>query len=340
MKSTVIKWASSLMILLMISIQFSCQNNNIESIIPTDGSVDSPYSKLPSEIIRKGDLMGEAMTKYSELEKISMMNLPSVEVFIANYLKERGIDVGYKMVEPSKSARVANLPPNDDEWAGEGYNIEFTDNNMPWAVRNLMNNFYNRMSNLQYSLSSDDHVAINQFRAALNASATEVNNSSGLTNDQKTEMLSAFYTTENMTNGIYWHVLSNQHSWENGQIPNSVSKEAKAAKVMFFKKLLRAVARVIVAIVVTAVIVATVVATAGGIAAVGALIGVGKGFAVGAAIKVSLIKGVSLGSWKASAAIVSGFAAGAKNAAKNWNYNWQGASEFVFGIKIKEVAVP
>jgi hypothetical protein len=262
--------------------------------------------------------------------------LPSVEVFIANYLKERGIDVGYKMVEPSKSARVANLPPNYDELLNEGYFSEFTDNNMPWNVRSLMNSFYNRISNLQYSLSSDDQVAINQFRAALNASAIEVNNSSGLTNDQKTEMLSAFYTTENMTNGIYGTVLNNQNAWENGQVPNSVSKETKAAKVLFFKKLLRAVARIIVAIVVTAVIVATVVATAG---VVGALLGVAK-VAIGTSIKAALIKGVSLGSWKASAAIMSGFAAGTKNAAKNWNYGWQGASEFVFGIKLKEVAVP
>jgi hypothetical protein len=340
MKSTVIKWASSLMILLMISIQFSCQNNNVDAILPSEGGVSSPYAKLSSEIKRKGDLMGEAMTKYAELEKISMLNLPSVDIFIANYLKERGLDIGYKVIESNKSARVANLPPNDDEWAGQGYNIEFTDNNMPWAVRNLMNSFYNRISNLQYSLSSDDQVAINQFRAALNASAVEVNNSSGLTNDQKSEMLTAFYTTENMTNGIYGTVLNNQNAWENGQVPNSVSKEAKAAKVMFFKKILRAVARVIVAIVVTAVIVATVVATAGGIAAVGALIGVGKGFAVGAAIKVSLVKGISLGAWKVSATIGTGLAAGLKNAAKNWNKDWQGISEFVFGIKIKEVAVP
>jgi hypothetical protein len=342
MKSTVIKWASSLMILLMISIQFSCQNNNnIESIEPSKINDDSPYLNLPSETKRKIDIISEAMTKYSEIEKINRASLPSVEVFITNYLKEKGIDIGNNKPTSTKGARIANLPPNNDELAAEGYNLEFTDNNMPWAVRSIMNNFYNRINELANSLSSDDQAAINQFRAASNASAVEVNNSFSLTNDQKSEMLTAFYTAEGMTQGIYGHVLNNQNAWDSGQFSNTVSKEAKAARVMFFKKLFRAVARVLVAIVATAVIVATVVSTAGLIGAAGVALGVFKtSFVIGTAVKASLVKGISLGTFKVSGTIGTGLAAGLKNATKNWNKDWQGINEFVFGIKIKEVAVP
>lgn len=251
------------------------------------------------------------------------------------YLKKKGIDAGMKRL--GTSSRLSSLPPNNDELAAEGYNVEFTNSDMPWAVRNLMDNYSNRLQWVSNSLSSDDQTALNQIRGAANATAVETNNSSSFTSEQKSELLTTFYAAEGMTYAAYQHALNNQNYW-NSLISNSGEnvKSARVAKTMFFKKLFRAVVRIVVAIAVTAAIVATVVATGGLAAAViaGKSIAIAK-VAIGASIKTALVKGVTLGSVKASAAIGTGFAAGIKNAEKNWNKDWQGINEFVFGFKIK-----
>lgn len=158
--------------------------------------------------------------------------------------------------------------------------------------------------------------------------ANEVNNSNTLSPHERSELLTILYFAQNTTYGAYHHVLNNQGNWDS-QYPNQFSEQSKAAKVMFFKKLFRAVARVLVAVVVAAVIVFAVVATSGAIAGLSM-------FAILAKTKAVLLAGIKFQSFSASGVLGTAMFAGIKNAEKNWSKPWQGWGEAFLAFKLKQ----
>ena len=318
------KWVLSLM-LLLVGIQFSCQNNQLENITP---SKSSPFDRLSKDVKSKIDVFSEAFRSYADLEKTNKKGLPDVETYIANYLKERGVDFGNQ--KPASSARTASIDPDSEQGLiNEGYTTEFGYNNIPWNVRNYVDYYFTRLDNLAWTISDVDDIAVLQINGIASETAFEVDNSGSLSSHEKDELLTIFYAVQGITYGAYHHVLYNQWNWES-QYPDQVSGQSKAAKVMFFKKLFRAIARVLVAVVITAVVVFAVVATAG---AVGALIG--AKIAVLATTKALLIKGVTLGNFYASGVLGAATFAGIKNAEKNWSKPWQGWGELFLALKLK-----
>ena len=66
MKSKIVKFAFALLVLLLVGIQFSCQNNQLESITP---SKSSPFDRLSKDVKSKIDVFSEAFRSYADLEK-------------------------------------------------------------------------------------------------------------------------------------------------------------------------------------------------------------------------------------------------------------------------------
>lgn len=326
MKSKIIRFAFALSMLLLVGVQFSCQNNQLESLSP---SIPSPYDGLSKDVKSKIDLYAEAFRSYVDLEKINKKGLPDVETYINNYLKQRGVDFGGQ--KPASSSRIASIDPDSEEaLINEGYTTEFGYFDIPSNVRNYVDDYTTRLDNLSWTISDDDWVAVNQMSQIALETANEVNNSNTLSPHERSELLTILYFAQNTTYGAYHHVLNNQGNWDS-QYPNQFSEQSKAAKVMFFKKLFRAVARVLVAVVVAAVIVFAVVATWGGVAAI---IGA-KTVAILSVTKGLLIKGATLQSLSISGFLGVSTYAGIKNAEKNWNKPWQGWGEAFLALKMK-----
>jgi hypothetical protein len=325
MKSNIIRLAFAIAMLLLVGVQFSCQNNQLDSISPAKSS---PFDILSKDVKSKIDVYAEAFRSYVDLEKINKKGLPDVETYINNYLKEKGVDFGNQ--KPVSSARVASIDPDSEQGLiNEGYTTEFGYFDIPSNVRRYVDDYTTRLDNLAWSISDDDWVAVNQLSQIAVETANEVENANNLSSHEKSELLTIMYFLQGTTYGAYHHVLNSQWDW-NSQYPDQVSGQDKAAKVMFFKKLFRAVARVLVAVVVTAVVVFAVVATAG---AVGALIG--AKIAVLSTTKALLIKGVTLGNLYASGVLGAATLGGIKNAEKNWNKPWQGWGEAFLYLKLK-----
>ena len=326
MKSKIVKFAFALLMLLLVGIQFSCQNNQLDNVNP---SKSSPYDRLSKDVKSKIDLYAEAFRSYVDLEKTNKKGLPDVETYIANYLKERGVDFGNQ--KPANSARTASIDPDSEQGLiNEGYTTQFGYFDIPSNVRRYVDDYTTRLDNLAWSISDDDWVAVNQISQIALETANEVSNSNTLSSHEKNELLTIMYCADATTYGAYHHVLNNQWNWNN-QYPDQVSGQSKAAKVMFLKKLFRAVARVLVAVVVTAVIVFAVVATAGALAPL-----VGAKIAILAKTGALLVKGVTLGNFYASGVLGTAVFAGIKNAEKNWSKPWQGWGEAFLSLKLKQ----
>lgn len=313
--------------LLLVGIQFSCQNNQLENLTP---SKPSPFDSLPKDVKSKIDVYAEAFRSYVDLEKTNKKGLPDVETYINNYLKKRGVDFGGQ--KPTSSSRIASVDPDSEQGLiNEGYTTEFGYFDIPTNVRNYVDDYTTRLDNLAWTISDDDNVAVNQISQVALETANEVNeidNVNTLSPHERSELLTILYFAQNITYGAYHHVLNNQGNWDS-QYPNQFSEQSKAAKVMFFKKLFRAVGRVLMAVVVTAVVVFAVVATAGVIAGLSM-------FAILAKTKVVLLAGIKLQSLSVSSVLGYSAFAGIKNAEKNWNKPWQGWwGEAFIALKMK-----
>ncbi len=229
MKLHIIRFAFALSMLLLVGVQFSCQNNQLDSLSPLKSS---PFDKLPKDVKSKIDVYTEAFRSYVDIEKTNKKGLPDVETYIANYLNERGVDFGIQ--KSASSSRIANIDPDSEQGLiNEGYTTEFGYFDIPSNVRNYVDDYTTRLDNLAWTISDDDWVAANQMSQIALETANEVDNSNTLSSYEKSELLTIMYFLHGTTYGAYNHVLNNQGNWDS-QYPDQVSGQDKAARAMFF----------------------------------------------------------------------------------------------------------
>jgi hypothetical protein len=221
----------------------------------------------------------------------------------------------------------------DDPLLGNNLAMEtehqFTTEDLSVPVRGHLTQFESRIEAIvtQYEngiITEEEGIA--RMKSECSQTGNSVVNNPMLTELERNATAESFYMMDELTMPLTNYV-------EDYAVANGLS-EAR-----FFRRLVRAIARVVVAVVVTAVIIAVpVVAVAvakaaiTGVALSAVKIGAAKG--IGAIMKASIIKG-KIGGISTYSPILTGMYAGLKNAEKNWDKPWQGASEFVFGYKVK-----
>jgi|GEM_PF-1761341 len=297
---------------------------------------------LDPVVKRNIDAVAQIFADYIKLMKAkrdnpdSNIELPDLELYVNAALLSRGLafpDVtaqqSPQQEESGKAGRTSMvaLPVGDGDdpsWAAAGYTEEATYENLSPAMRTVVDAYDRNFNSLHSSLpnyTGDGGVAAirNVCRLAYNQAA------SSLAGRERTEAMAAFYGAEELADDAYFYCLTSGHF------------DTTAPTGRFFKsRFWTGVSRVLAAVVTTAVVIAVpvaAVALAKFWVASGTLIGVGK--AVGTAVAKALISGTTLGSFTASAAVVTGFSAGLKNAVENRDQDWKGLVEFKFGIKLK-----
>jgi hypothetical protein len=205
------------------------------------------------------------------------------------------------------------------------YNREYSLKNLTPGTQAVMNNLNNDLDKIANDPALNNTLDQEPFLRATEEAFTKAERSAASIKDDSPEGVKATVDcirgTKAMVRPTYAHYLKQACDFN-----ETDGTDVTAAR--FWKKLGRAVLRVAAAVVTTAVIVAAVVVVA-------KLTG---GAALPVAVKLAgkaLVAGIKIGGFKLAPALATGAAAGIKNADKNWNNKWKGASEFIFGIKLK-----
>jgi len=333
----------------------ACEQNDPQL---ADIQPQQPY-ELSAETKQKIDESVQIIRQYMQLERQQKKagqagavpsSLPDLPTYLRQALSP-GENVAQHSVPAAPPAAHSGRIQSSylDPVTAEGYTVYAGPEHMSTTAQHILNNYHNELADVLFN--STYYPTENSVIQALQAKAQAAYNSAStasLSTLEREQLMAAFHGTRLLMWDAYTWVYENYpYPWEYGpeatgagfvQAEGDVEASDTLVTTMgiFGKKgprFWRAVVRVVLAVAVAAVIVAIPIAAM----AVATALSTGSPLVIGSYIGGVLLKGFTVGSFTVASTLGSALYAGFNNAAKNWDKPWQGANEFVFGLKIKPI---